>query len=521
MKRRDFLRNLLVSSTLLPASAFGQRRSTDPKAKANILFIAIDDLKPILGCYGNSLVQSPAIDAIASQGTVFSNNHCQWAVCGPSRASIMTSLMPEETGVQGFKAMRYLLPDVITIPQHFRANGYETAACGKINDPRCVGDLDPDEPSSRTLNGREKDDVLSWSIPYLSPPNGGYRSPDDRSNEGPDLPDFEFTDGKICEQGLELMRQVGKNDKPFFLAVGFKKPHVPWISPKKYWDYYEREDFHIEEFQVLPLNGTKEAWRKNGTEVHGKSDTPEFPTPIPEAKQKELIHSYYACVSFIDAQVGRLMDELKRLGKADNTVVVVWGDHGYHLGDHAQWAKHTKMEQATRSPLIISSPDIQKPVSVIQSPTGFIDVFPTLCDLVGLPIPEQPLDADTRTGRPLKGVSLVPIMNGTLNSVRTGIINRHGNAYAIRTERYRYIEFISKGQVVSLDLYDYHEDPNETINLAVDQQYAPLIRELAMLLREQPESAGCYDLIATSAPEALNGQLNALIQDTNTKFQRM
>jgi iduronate 2-sulfatase len=285
MKRRDFLRNALIGSTLLSASAFGRRRPTELGVEPNVLFIAIDDLKPILGCYGSAQVKSPAIDAIASQGTVFGNNHCQWAVCGPSRASIMTSLMPEETGVQGFKAMRYVLPDVITIPQHFRAHGYETAACGKINDPRCVGDLNPDKPSSRTLNGRDKDDVLSWSIPYLSPPKG-YSSPNNRSNEGPDLPDSEFTDGKICEQGLALMRQVDKGDKPFFLAVGFKKPHVPWIAPKKYWDYYEREDFQIEEFQKLPLNGTKEAWRKNGTEVHGKSDTPKFPTPIPKAKQK-------------------------------------------------------------------------------------------------------------------------------------------------------------------------------------------------------------------------------------------
>lgn len=469
----------------------------------NVLFLAVDDLKPMLGCYGNTLVKSPNIDRLADKGTVFLNNHCQWPVCGPSRASLMTGLMPEETGVMGFKAMRYKLPDAITLPQHFKNNGYETAAVGKLNDPRCVGELDPKNPSSRTINGRATDDVPSWSIPYAHPDGSPYKSPTNRSCEGPDLPDVAFADGAVGEKGLQLLDTLAKGDKPFFLGIGFYKPHVPWYAPEKYWDLYQRKRFTLETFQELPSGGAPGAW-KTGTEVHGYHDTPNaYPhpengkmvyPPIPEDKQRELIHSYYACVSFIDAQVGRILDKLDELGERDNTIIVLWGDHGYHLGDHGQWGKHTLMEGATRSPLIIAAPHVGEQIAETQSPSGHIDMYRTLCELAGLPVPEQPLNNKQTTGRSVKGVSLVPVMTGESAAVRKGVTTFKGG-YAFRTERYRYIEFIKQGKLVSQDLYDYEKDPLETVNLASNKQYANLIAELAKAMRESPEAQGCIELM--------------------------
>ncbi|VGO22598.1 sulfatase [Pontiella sulfatireligans] len=472
------------------------------KEPMNVLFLAVDDLKPMLGCYGNERVKSPHIDRLADGGTVFLNNHCQWPVCGPSRASIASGLMPEETGVMGFKAMRGKLTNLVTLPEHFRNQGYETAATGKINDPRCVGTLNPKNPTARTKDGRDIDDPASWSIPYVHA-SGIYNSPTKRSCESPDLPDDQFSDGAVCNEGLALLEQLAQGDKPFFLGIGFYKPHVPWYAPKKYWDLYERTEFPLEEFQELPKGGSLGAWKK-GTEVHGYPDTPNaYPSPetgemvyprIPDDKQRELIHSYYACVSFIDAQVGRILAKLDELGLADNTIIVLWGDHGYHLGDHGQWGKHTLMEGATRSPLIIKAPQLGEQVPETRSPSGHIDMYRTLCELTRLEVPKQPKSKKAKDGHTVKGVSLVPVMTGEQKSVRKGILT-HKGGYAFRTERYRYIEFVKGGKVLARDLYDYETDPKETVNLADEKKYAAIVKELAQAMRESPEAAGCYELM--------------------------
>ncbi|VGO18030.1 sulfatase-like hydrolase/transferase [Pontiella sulfatireligans] len=460
----------------------------------NVLFIAIDDCKPLFHCYGDPLAVTPNIDRLADGGTVFLNSHCQWSVCGPSRASLMTSLMPEETGVMGFKNMRGILPGLTTIPQHFRSHGYETGARGKLNDPRCVGNPDPDSATARTLNGRQIDDVLSWSIPYLAN-DGGYSSPTSRSCEWPDIPDAEMIDGAVALRGVELMQTMAAGDKPFFLGVGFYKPHVAWYANKRHWDMYDRADFERASFTNRPFNAIAASW-KEGTEVHDKWDVEgTWPDPIDPDKQLELIHSYYACVSMIDSQIGLLMDEMDALGLSSNTVVVLWGDHGYHLGDHNQWGKHTNMEQGTRTPLIISSPFLTNAVPGVSSPVGFLDFFPTLCEMANLPLPEQPMDDTQLTGRPLKGVSLVPLLTGESKAVRQGILSIKGN-YAFRTERYRYIEQVSGDTVIGRDLYDYVNDPLETVNLAGEPGYEALVYQYSKAIRTAPESPGCYNLMA-------------------------
>lgn len=437
--------------------------------KPNILFVAVDDLKPMLGCYGDSTAISPNIDRIAGQGTIFLNNHCQYAVCGPSRASLMTSLMPEVTGVIGFKQMRAVIPDVLTLPQHFKNHGYETAATGKINDPRCVE------------GGRKKDDEPSWSIPYcVTNPSGKYKPLTNVSCQGPAFDEESHEDRRICDKGLDLMREMAKGDKPFFLGVGFKKPHLPFIAPKKYWDLYDRKDLKIHPFQKKSKNAVKYTWH-DSMELRGYVDIPAQGN-IPTEKQLELIHGYYACISFIDAQVGRLLDELKKLGIADNTIIVLWGDHGWHLGDHGLWGKHTNLEQAARSPMIIASPLYGKKNSQTESPTAFLDILPTLCELAALPVPDQ-----------VQGKSLKPILNDPASEVRKGAITlfRRGGAigYAYRNKRYRYIEWVGKTGTVARELYDYDTDPMETVNLAEDKHFKSLVAELASSLRK--EAVGC------------------------------
>ena len=488
-----------------------------PQTGLNVLFIAIDDINPVLGCYGDATAKSPRMDELAASGTLFMNAHCQFAVCGPSRASIMTSLMPEETGVLAFEKMRSnkreQLSDLVTLPQHFKNQGYETAATGKINDFRCVGTVKPDGTVQN--NGASVDDPPSWSIPYAKTggiqPTRAIREKTGKkvklAAESVDKPDEVFTDGRICDKGLELLKRLAKGDKPFFLGVGFKKPHLPFLAPKAYWDLYDRDEFTIHPFQTEMEGVTPYTFNKvhelRGTyyletDRHGKALalTDDI---LPEEQQKTLLHGYYACVSFVDTLVGRLLDELEEQGLSDNTIVVLWGDHGFHLGDHNEWGKHTDLEQATRVPLMIRAPGL--PVgATTQSPTSLIDLYPTLCELAGLPIPEQPLSTTEPTGRPLVGKSLLPILKDPAASVKGGAITHWGYGvygYAYRTERYRYIEWINNGgTVLARELYDYETDPMETVNLATSAEYKSLMKELSEAMRGE-DGAGCDRLNAS------------------------
>ncbi|MCK4564972.1 MAG: sulfatase [Verrucomicrobia bacterium] len=484
----------------------------------NILFIAVDDLKPVLGCYGDTLIQTPNIDRLADAGTVFLNNHCQQAVCGPSRASLMTGLRPDHTRVWDLKTrMRDMNPDTVSLPQYLRSRGFETAGTGKIYDPRCV-DKQLDEPS--------------WSIPYSKPdhlPNdptfgkavlGAYHGKEMRDLfeqatekglkkygdvknflvehdawpvvESVDVPDGAYTDGAIATEGIRLMKELKGKGKPFFLAVGFKKPHLPFVAPSKYWNLYDRDDFKVTPFQQKSKNGVDVAYHTSG-ELRSYTGIPDFDSystdrqkHMAAEKQKELIHGYYACVSYIDAQVGRLLDELKSQGLDKNTVIVLWGDHGWHFGDHGLWCKHTNFEQATRSPLIFSSPDIPT-AGETQSPTEFIDIFPTLCELTGVPIP-----------RNLDGTSLVPLLKNPEASVKDYAVSqwpgggRKGMGYAIRDHRYRYVAWLAGGRstepydpdkVVGRELYDYQKDPMETVNVVDAHEYKSVADKMSRKLQ--------------------------------------
>ncbi|MFA8436864.1 MAG: sulfatase [Marinifilaceae bacterium] len=462
-------KSLLVLAPVLAVSCNVKQPKELEQNKPNVLFIAVDDLKPMLGCYGDSLVQTPNIDRLAQSGVVFTNNHCQQAVCGPSRASLLTGKRPDFTKVYDLKTLiRDKNPQITTLPQYFREQGYTTAATGKIFDVRSVD---------------QYHDSLSWSVPYellegSNPIGEGWVYSKKRiSTEAPDVAESLTVDGKILLRGNQLLRNLAKQSSPFFLAVGFHKPHLPFVAPKKYWDLYDRNDFQVHSFQKH-AKGAPEFAYQPGWEIRRLYEDIPNKERIPDAKQLELIHGYHACVSFIDQQVGLLLKQLDDLGLRENTIVVLWGDHGWHLGDHDMWCKHTNYEQATRSPLILSYGDKFK--GRTSSPTEFVDVFPTICDLAGVELSNI-----------LDGKSLVPLMTGNQKKVKEYSVSqfhRNGNlmGYAFRNERYRYIVWFrsnfkkdevgpfDEDFVVARELYDYQEDPLETRNLIDDHEYGDI-----------------------------------------------
>ena len=447
------------------------------KTQPNVLFIAVDDLVPALGCYGDKRVISPNIDKLASQGTTFIRAQCQWPVCGPSRASVMSGLRPETTGVMNLKTKwRQSNPDIVSLPEHLKKHGYFTTGTGKIYDRRCV--------DSVKLMDKE-----SWSEPYTTSP-GGYPKGDADIRAKKECPegwrkiasiayDLEmenFQDYRIAQHGLKLMRERASKEKPFFLAVGFKKPHLPFVSPKKYWNMYDHNSIEVNEFQEHAANHSGYG-PPDMNEIRSYHPFPKEGNDVPIEVQKQLIHGYFSCVTFIDDMIGELLNELESLGLKEDTIVVLWGDHGFHLGDHGYWGKHSTFEQASRVPLIIVDPRMGKAGQKTVSPAEFTDVFPTLCELTGVPTLEQ-----------LQGVSLVPVMKDPVVKVREGAttlyksMGKNGaSGYSYRTDRYRYIEWIHRysKKVVGRDLFDYEKDPLEKQSLANEPQYSNMIKELA------------------------------------------
>ena len=468
----NHLLTLTFSAGATTLSAF----QANAESRPNVLFIAVDDMKPLLGCYGDKFAITPNMDAMARKGTTFLNNQCQYPVCGPSRTSLMTGLRPEATGVMNFQSkMRKKNPNIITLPQQFKNNGYVTVARGKVNDPRCVA------------GGHKTDDPPSWSLPY----SAGSHKKKKKGKSGKklklvmkalDVPDNETGDGSICEAGISLIKKLANKDKPFFIAVGFHKPHLPFIAPKKYWDMYDENKIKTELYQKKPKGVNTIYNFHDSPELRGYTGVPKK-GPIPPELQKKLIHGYYACVTFVDALIGKLIAELQKEGVADNTIICIWGDHGWHLGDHGMWGKHTALEQASRSPLIIVAPGY-KGGQKTMSPTEFIDVYPTLCDLAGIPKPPH-----------LQGKSLVPILKNPNAMVKPGAVTSYRHkafGYSFRTKRYRYVEWVNQksGKVLSRELYDYQKDPRETIDFSKNPEYAEIMKKLAKELRETCKNNG-------------------------------
>ncbi|MFD2256811.1 sulfatase [Luteolibacter algae] len=526
---------MLLSAAVLPSAA---------AEKPNILFIAIDDLRPELGCYGSPIAITPNLDKLASQGLLFNRAYCQEAICSPSRASIMTGARPDKIGIiENYTYFRDSNPDIVTLPQQFRNNGYETVYVGKV------------------FHGKYTDEEKSWSrqpaakavkskFPIIP---GGYALPENRkivaenrkallekygpdnigglTSNGPayesaDVPDYSYTDGQSPLIAIETLKDhlQKKPDQPLFLALGFSKPHLHFIAPKKYWDLYDPETIPLAEHSSAPKDGAATGLHAS-FELRVRDGIPKKGDIDPQLS-RTLKHAYLACVSYIDAQVGLMLDALDETGQRDNTIVIVWSDHGWHLGDMGIWGKATNYEIATRVPLILQLPDMKNAAGKkTEALTELIDMYPTLCDLAGIP---KPAHLDGKSLVPLlenpeaeikdfalsqypnpalrewAANPLAPAMRETffgplIEQVEERIIAQMGDkwdrdlfenhlmGYSLRTDRYRYIEWRDHrdpdAEALFTELYDHESDPAETKNVA--SANPDIVSELSKKLRSK------------------------------------
>ncbi|HCV98693.1 MAG TPA: iduronate-2-sulfatase, partial [Verrucomicrobiales bacterium] len=338
------------------------------QAKPNVLMIAIDDLRPALGCFGDKTAITPNIDRLAKRGMVFNQAHCQQAVCCPSRLSMLTGLRPDTIQVWDLGThFRQAKPDTVTLPQHFKNNGYHTRSIGKILHGGGKPSKDPESWSEASLHDNVRDPKVRYALPKNLKGSGLKRA----ASESADVADDHYIDGIVTNDTLRVLGEFSRDEQPFFLAVGFRKPHLPFSAPKKYWDLYDREKIPLPAHAAHPADAPEWATR-SWRELEGYSDIPKD-GKITEAKVRELRHGYYACVSYVDALIGKLLNEIDRLKLRQNTLILVYGDHGFHLGEQGLWTKANNFELSTRVPLIVSAPG--QPHEKTDALVELVDVF--------------------------------------------------------------------------------------------------------------------------------------------------
>lgn len=460
------MKQFLIPLALILAGAAAVNGAPE-SPRPNILFIAVDDLRPELGCYGAGHMKTPNLDRLASSGTLFQRAYCNVAVCGASRASLMSGIRPtagrflRHTARQDEQA-----PDVPSLAEYFRENGYYTISNGKVYHFR------DDTPES-------------WSEPAWKPelPTSAYLVPENAAvakanpkGRGPafeaaEVPDNAYADGLLAEKAISDLHRLKDMDQPFFLAVGFVRPHLPFNAPKKYWDFYDRNEIQQPANHFFPLGAPEEA-RYTFGELRNYANIPDE-VPLSDPKLRiTLRHGYYAATSYADALVGQVIDALERLGLADNTIVILWGDHGWQLGEHTFWCKHTNFEVAVQVPLLLRDPRRGSGLR-INSLVEFVDIYPTLCELAGLELPDH-----------LQGVSMVPLLDDPDSPGKEAVFSRFGKGESIRTDRYRYTAFLEGEAIVSDMLYDLVADPNENINIVELPVSAVIRAELKAALLE-------------------------------------
>ncbi len=481
-----------LSIALLSASVVAAERP-------NVLFIAVDDLRPEIGCYGNKVVLTPNIDRLAARGMVFNHAYCQQAVCSPSRSSIMTGRRPDATRVWDLNThFRVALPDVVTLPQLFKANGYHSMALSKIYHHGFEDGRSWSEPHWYPSGQSIDTDPVDWTKRIVTKTAGvreftpGEATGGSKPAKGPAFEvsaksDDELPDGFTAAEAVKRIHDLKKKQEPFFLAVGFLKPHLPFVAPKKYWDIYDPAKIPLPPTDHLPEGAPPFSGHDNG-ELHSYSNVPKG-NPIPDDFAKQLRHGYYACVSYTDAQVGRLIDALEKEGLAEKTIVVLWGDHGWQLGEHGLWHKHTNFELAARAPLIISVPGQKTAGRKCDAPVEFVDVYPTLADVCGLTPPAglegtslKPFIENPDAPKQKVAISQYPRAGGELDRYiggNTGRANAMG--YSIRDERWRLTLWRDRtsNAIVATELYDEQNDPNETVNVAGKTEHKAIIDSLS------------------------------------------
>lgn len=504
MKRREFLARMsglaaaglaagALAPGLHPATAATAAAQSGQK-RLNVLFIAADDMRPQLGCYGDPTIKSPNLDRLAQSGLLFKHAYCQQALCSPSRISLLSGRYPSSTRIFTIgPELRSTMPDIVTLPQHFKNNGYFCRSLGKIYH---VG----------------LDDADSWSVPSFQSkaprygPEGrkvvqeltaGMRKAGKKATkkkkmnawqaknanrvfgpafEAPNVGDNELLDGDCCTHAIAAMRElVAKPGQPFFLAVGFANPHVPWVAPKKYWDLYDEAALPMADNQFVPREAPAFAAR-TGQDFYSYSNVPKDKV-LSEPFKHQCLHGYLAAISYVDAQVGRLLDALEELKLRENTIVIFWGDHGYYMGEHGWWgSKHNNYEGATNAPLMISVPGQKSAGQKAEGLVEFVDIAPSLTELCGLPKNEG-----------FQGASFVPMIQDPTARIKEAALSFYpmgaqlGNA--MRTERYRYVEWLDRdGKLVGRELYDHQADPKENQNIAEHPENKAVLEQLAAQL---------------------------------------
>ncbi|MHC4680243.1 MAG: sulfatase [Planctomycetota bacterium] len=461
--RRSFLKRagLSVAALGMPRSVLAVGRK-----KPNVLFIAVDDLRPQLGCYGHKQMLSPNIDRLASEGVLFLRSYCQVPVCGASRASLLTGTRPTPNRFLGYATWAEKdLPGALSVAEHFRNHGYHTISNGKIfhhrSDCRNSWSEDPWHPKGHWRN---------YLLEENQKLNRRKSKPAGPAYESADVPDNTYFDGMIADKGISDLRRLRHEDNPFFLALGFLKPHLPFNAPRKYWDMYGREEIDLADNPFRP-KGAPDAALHNWGELRAYHGIP-AKGPLPDEMARTLVHGYYACVSYTDAQIGRVLSELDRSGLRDNTIVVLWGDHGWNLGEHGLWCKHCNFETSLHSPLIVTAPGIKGGLKS-NALTEYLDIYPSLCELCELPPPKH-----------LQGRSFVPLLKNPKLPWKNAVFSRYFNGDSVKTDRYRYTQWRRKdGTMYARMLYDHQVDPMENVNLSERPERKELVGQLSAMIQ--------------------------------------
>ncbi len=464
--RRDFLKTgAKAGATLLTTGLFPQHAAPDAE-RYNVLLILLDDLRPMLACYGHPMMQTPNIDRVAAGGTLFTRAYCQYPLCSPSRTALLTGLRPDTTKVLNNTAdFREKVPEAVTLPQHFRTFGYHTQSIGRV-----------------MHRPKLQDDENSWSVPSWRAAWSPLDKATTPSWQALDVNDGELRDGRTARQAVLTLEAI--QDRPFFLAVGFYKPHFPLEAPRKYFDLYGTDTFALPTAPGPPIDAPTAALN-DWDDFRAYQDLPAGTVPLSDAKTLELIRAYAASISYVDAQVGRMLARLENLGLAEKTVVVICSDHGHHLGDQGMWGKQTLFEASLRTPLIVNVPGHRS--AETDTFAELVDIYPTLCEACRLPIPHA-----------VEGTSLVPVLEQPSRPWKTAVFSRFGGqengGRSIRTARYRYTEWGEEAKR-GTELYDYETDPAETVNVAARPENTELVEHLRAQLH-----AGWRDFVPDTHP---------------------
>jgi iduronate 2-sulfatase len=475
-------RLFLVALLFAPAALFAAAAAPKP----NVLLICVDDLKPVLGAYGDTLAKTPNIDRLASRALRLDRAYCNQAVCSPSRNALLASLRPQTLGIYdlptNFRAAR---PDAVTLPQYFRVHGYKTEAMGKLFH----------------VGHGNFEDTASWTVPHFRPKAPQYalagsqspaegapkkksagnttKQPNGAAVESADVPDDFYADGQIAAEAVTRLKAAAASREPFFMGVGFLKPHLPFVAPKKYWDLHDPAKLPLPARLTAP-DGAPDYAPQFGGELRTYAGIPAGNAPLDDQLTRRLIHGYYAATSYMDAQLGKVMAALEETGLAKNTIVVLWGDHGWHLGDHGMWCKHTNYEEAARVPLLVAFPG--RTGTATSALVETVDIYPTLAALAGLPAPQG-----------LDGRSFAALFANPATAHRDHVIHVYPRGQrlgrALRTDRYRLVEWKAPGgdpATAEFELYDYRDDPGENKNLASARP--AVVAQLRALLATHPEA---------------------------------